>query len=91
MAYKIYCDGLRTRLNTLLPHANSVSFHVLTDQGTLHKFPEFGANGLGAFTTWVPGAGMGHEGGLRLASGVFQANVCCNASRSVHSQRCQQT
>ena len=68
VAYNIYCDGLRTRLNTLLPHVNSVSFHVLTDQGTLHKFPEFGANGLGAFTTWVPGAGMGHEGGLRLAS-----------------------
>ena len=68
VAYNIYCDGLRTRLNTLLPHVNSVSFHVLTDQGTLHKFPEFGANGLGAFTTWVPGAGMGHEGGNRLAS-----------------------
>ena len=68
VAYNIYCDGLRTRLETLLPHVNSVSFHVLTDQGTLHKFPEFGAYGLGAFTTWVPGAGMGHEGGNRLAS-----------------------
>ena len=68
VAYNIYCDGLPTRLNTLLPHVNSVSFHVLTDQGTLHKFPEFGAYGLGAFTTWGPGAGMGHEGGNRLAS-----------------------
>ena len=46
----------------------SVTFHVLTDQLTLHTFPEFKANGLGAFTTWVPGAGMGHEGSLRLAS-----------------------
>ena len=68
VAYNIYCDGLRTRLETLVPHVKSVSFHVLTDQGTLHKFPEFGAYGLGAFTTWVPGAGMGHEGGNRLAS-----------------------
>ena len=32
------------------------------------SFPEFKDNGLGAFTTWVLGAGMGHEGGLRLAS-----------------------
>ena len=68
VAYKIYCDGLRTRLEALVPHVKSVTFHVLTDQLTLHKFPEFEANGLGAFTAWVPGAGMGHEGGLRLAS-----------------------
>jgi len=68
VAYKIYCEGLRTRLEALVPHVKSVTFHVLTDQVTLHKFPEFEANGLGAFTTWVPGAGMGHEGGLRLAS-----------------------
>jgi hypothetical protein len=68
VAYNIYCDGLRTRLEALAPHVESVTFHVLTDELTLHKFPEFKDNGLGAFTTWIPGAGMGHEGGLRLAS-----------------------
>jgi hypothetical protein len=70
-AYDIYCDGLRGRLEALEPHVKSVTFHVLTDRLTMEKFPEFRANGLGAFTSWVHGAGPctdGHESGYRLAS-----------------------
>ena len=70
-AYDIYCDGLRGRLEALEPHVRSVTFHVLTDQLTMEKFPQFRANGLGAFTSWVHGAGPctdGHESGYRLAS-----------------------
>ena len=70
-AYDIYCDGLRGRLEALEPHVKSVTFHVLTDRLTMEKFPGFRANGLGAFTSWVHGAGPctdGHESGYRLAS-----------------------
>ena len=89
VAYNVYCDGLRTRLQALAPHVKSVTFHVLIDQLTLQKFPEFKANGLGASTSGVPGRWHGTRG--RLASSILQADVCCNASRSLHSQRCQQT
>jgi hypothetical protein len=37
----------------------------------MEKFPEFRANGLGAFTSWIHGDGScthGHESGIRLAS-----------------------
>jgi hypothetical protein len=70
-AYDIYCDGLRGRLEALKPHVKSLTLHVLIDRLTMEKFPEFITNGMGAFTSWVHGAGPctdGHESGFRLAS-----------------------
>ena len=90
-AYDIYCDGLQGRLEALEPHVKSVTFHVLTDRLTMEKFPAFRDNGLGAFTSWVHGAGPctdGHESGYRLASfRLMYAAMLAEAYTVKHMQR----